>query len=248
MRKIVVTSGKGGVGKTTVTALIGRKLSSLGYRVVLVDGDVGLNNLDVVMGVENKVVYDIADVLDGRCRLSQALVADSESGVMVLPSSSRKFDMTPQAFRGVVDSIKNVDFVVIDCPAGIEEGFHRAVSSANEGIVVTTPSASAIRDADKVISLLSSYRLDDLSLVVNRLRYDMTRRGEMLSATEIGSLLHLPVIGAIPEDDHVTLSQQLGKVPDYAVSERCGELLAQNIENGIKQLVEPYKKRRFRLR
>ncbi len=246
MRKIVITSGKGGVGKTTVTALIGRKLAGMGYRVVLVDGDVGLNNLDVVMGVENKIVYDIADVLDGRCRLGQALVYENESGVAVLPSSSRKFDLGAQAFRGVVDSIKGADFVLIDCPAGIEDGFHRAVSAAEEGIVVTTPSASAIRDADKVVSLLSSYKLSDLSLVVNRVRYDMTKRGEMLTPKEIGGLLHLPVIGAIPEDDHVTLFQQLGRVPDFAVSERCAEYLAENVESGSKNLVEPYAKRRIR--
>lgn len=248
MRKIVITSGKGGVGKTTVTALLGRKLAERGARVVLVDGDVGLNNLDVVMGVENKVVYDVSDVLDGRCRLSQALVIDNESGVAVLPSSSRKFDVSAQAFRGVIESIRGADFVLIDCPAGIEEGFHRAVSSADECIVVTTPSASAIRDADKVVALLSSYRLNDVGLVVNRVRYDMIARGDMLSAKEIGNLLHLGVVGVIPEDDHVTVYQQLGRVPDFAVSEKCAEYLADNVERGTKQLVEPYMKRRWRLR
>ena len=164
---------------------------------------------------------------------------------MVLPSSSRKLDLSPQAFRGVVSSIK-ADFVLIDCPAGIEEGFHRAVSSADEAIVVTTPSASAIRDADKVTALLSTYRLNDVSLVVNRVRYDMIRRGEMLSPKEIGALLHLGVIGAIPEDDHVTVYQQLGRVPDYAVSERCAEILAENIEKSTKNLIEPYRRRWWR--
>ena len=244
MRKIVITSGKGGVGKTTVTALLGRKLASYGHRVVLVDGDVGLNNLDVVMGVENKVVYDVSDVLDGRCRLHQALVTDGESGAMVLPSSSRKLDMSPQAFRGVVSSL-HCDFVLIDCPAGIEEGFHRAVSSADEAIVVTTPSASAIRDANKVVSLLSTYKLKDVGLVVNRVRYDMVRRGEMLSSKEIGTLLHLGVVGAIPEDDHVTIFQQLGIGGEGSVSERCAEYLAQNVENCTQNLVEPYLRRRW---
>ena len=248
MRKLVVTSGKGGVGKTTITALLGRKLAMLGYKVVLVDGDVGLNNLDVVMGIEHKVVYDVSDVLDGRCKLSQALVVDSESGVSVLPSSSRKLNVSPQAFRGIIDTMRGVDFVIIDCPAGIDEGFHRAVSSANEAIVVTTPSASAIRDADKVRSLLSSYRLQDVSLVVNRVRYDMVRRGEMLSFKEIGNLLHLPVVGVIPEDDHVTIYQQLGRVPDFAVSEKYGDILAENVAKSTRNIVEPRQKRWWRVR
>ena len=248
MRKIVVTSGKGGVGKTTITALLGRKLSLMGYGVVMVDGDVGLNNLDVVMGIEHKVVYDISDVLDGRCRLSQALVLDSESGVRILPSSSRKLDVSPQSFRGIIDSMGGVDFVLIDCPAGIDEGFHRAVSSANEAIVVTTPSASAIRDADKVRGLLSSYHPGDISLVVNRVRYDMIKRGEMLTSQEIGNLLHLPIIGVIPEDDHVTIYQQLGKVPDFAVCERSAEALAENVAKSTKNIVEPYMRRRWRWR
>ena len=230
------------MGKTTITALLGRKLAMLGYKVVLVDGDVGLNNLDVVMGIEHKVVYDVGDVLDGRCKLAQALVVDSESGVSVLPSSSRKLNLSPQAFRGIIDSMKGVDFVLVDCPAGIDEGFHRAVSSAGEAIVVTTPSASAIRDADKVRSLLSSYRLQDVSLVVNRVRYDMVRRGEMLSYKEIGNLLRLPVVGVIPEDDHVTVYQQLGRVPDFAISEKYGDILAENVAKSTCNMVEPHKR------
>lgn len=247
MRKIVITSGKGGVGKTTVTALLGRKLAYMGYGVVLVDGDVGLNNLDVVMGVEHRVVYDISDVLDGRCRLGQALVLDNESGVRILPSSSNKLDIGPQAFRGIIEEMHS-DFVLIDCPAGIDEGFHRAVSSADEAIVVTTPSASAIRDADKVRRLLSSYPLKDVSLVVNRVRYDMIKRGEMLTSQEIGNLLHLGVIGVVPEDDHVTIFGQLGKVPEYAVSERSGDILAENVAKSTKNVVEPYMKRRWKWR
>ena len=130
MRKIVVTSGKGGVGKTTVTASLGRKLADMGYRVVLADADVGLNNLDVVTGVDSRVVYDIGDVLSGKCRIFQALVPDHESTAKILPSAGSGENMSAQAFRGVIDSLSDFDFVLIDCPAGIENGFHRAVSAA----------------------------------------------------------------------------------------------------------------------
>lgn len=245
MRKIVVTSGKGGVGKTTVTATLGRKLAHMGYRVVLVDGDVGLNNLDVVTGIENRVVYDISDVLQGRCRAFQALVCDTLGSMKILPSSRACRVITAQAFRGVVDSLSEYDFVLIDCPAGIEHGFHRAVSAADEALVVTTPSASAIRDADKVIGLLASYRLADASLVINRVRSDMIARGEMLSASEISSLLHIVPIGVIPEDDMITLYQQLGTVPEHAISNRFYDILARNVADNTKVFVDVAPKRRL---
>lgn len=246
MRKIVITSGKGGVGKTTVTAALGRKISDAGFSVVLVDGDVGLNNLDVAVGVESRVVYDIGDALAGKCRVAQALVDDRESTMRVLPSSKNNALITAQAFRGVLDCL-TCDFILIDCPAGIEQGFHRAVSAADEALVVTTPSASAIRDADKVLALLSSYRLNDVGLVVNRVRYDMVQRGEMLGAAEIGRLLHTPPVGIIPEDDCITLYQQLGRVPQFALSEKAMGLLAENVINGTKEYRETVKQRRFRL-
>ncbi len=245
MRKIVVTSGKGGVGKTTVTATLGRKLALGGYRVVLVDGDVGLNNLDVVTGIERRVVYDIGDVLSGRCRAFQALVCDSESPMRILPSSKDSALLTAQAFRGVVDGLSDFDFVIVDCPAGIEQGFHRAVSACDEAIVVTTPSASAIRDADKVIRLLASYPLKDVSLVINRARADMIARGEMLGASEIGSLLHVLPIGVIPEDDMITLYQQLGTVPERAISDKAFNALARNVADCTKAFVDIVPKRRF---
>ncbi len=245
MRKIVITSGKGGVGKTTVTATLGRKLAQSGFRVVLVDGDVGLNNLDVVTSIERRVVYDMSDVLAGKCRAFQALVADTQSPMRILPSSKDSTALTTQAFRGIVDGFSDFDFVIIDCPAGIEHGFHRAVSAADEAIVVTTPSASAIRDADKVIGLLAGYRLTDVSLVVNRVRADMVMRGEMIGASEIGALLHTPPIGVIPEDDMITLYQQLGSVPAAAVSDRFFELLAQNVANGTKSFTDVRAKRRL---
>lgn len=239
MRKIVVTSGKGGVGKTTVTAALGRRLADMGFRIVLADADVGLNNLDVVTGVESRVVYDIGDVTAGRCTVAQALVRDHESTARILPSESGGHEMSAQAFRGVTDSVPDCDILLIDCPAGIENGFHRAVSAATEAIVVTTPSASAIRDADKVIALLSAYRPEDISLVVNRVRPDMVARGEMMAAADIARLLCTPAVGVIPEDDCITLYQQLGRVPSFALSEKAFALLAENVAYRTKKCAEP---------
>ena len=240
MRKIVITSGKGGVGKTTITANLGRKLSADGYKVVLVDGDVGLNNLDVAMGIENRVVYDISDVLAGRCRPFQALALDVETSARILPSSAYSADISAQAFRGVVDSLaETFDFVLIDCPAGIEHGFHRAVSSADEAIVVTTPSASAIRDADKVLRLLSTYPLKDVALVVNRTRADLIARGEMLSAKETANILLATLIGIIPDDDYITVFQQLGKTADFAPSKRAFATLSRNVAENTRDVEVP---------
>ena len=249
MRRIVVTSGKGGVGKTTLTAALGRKLARAGSRVVLVDADVGLNNLDVVTGVERRVVYDIGDVLAGRCRAFQALVADSESSLRILPSSRDCLSISAQAFSQVIASLPDFDFALIDCPAGIELGFHRAVSAADEAIVVVTPSASSIRDADKVLTLLKSYPLKDASLVVNRVRPDLVRKGETLSAGEIGGLVRTPVIGVIPEDDAVTVYQQLGTFPTDSPSDRAYAYLAQNVIERTKTFHDvSFRRRLFKFR
>lgn len=238
MRKIVVTSGKGGVGKTTVVAALGRALADMGQNVVLVDADVGLNNLDVVMAIENKVVYDIVDVISGRCRVSQALIEDTESGLYVLPSQSENPLVTAQTFRNVIDSLTGFDYILIDCPAGIENGFHRAVSSAKEAIVVTTPSVSAIRDADKILSLLSGYRMETTSIVINRVRPDMVTRGEMMSPQDISRLLRTQPLGIIPEDDCITLYSQVGRVPGYAISDKAFKLLAENLHYGTGKVYE----------
>lgn len=246
MRKIVVTSGKGGVGKTTVTATLGRRLALLNKRVVLIDGDIGLNNLDVVAGVEQSVIYDLSDVLNGKCRAFQALVSDPQSGMKILPSARESSLITARAFREVVDNFRDFDFVIIDCPAGIEDGFHRCVAAADEALVVTTPNASAIRDAGKVIDILSGYRLNDVSLVVNRVRQDMVSKGDMISASEIGSILHVLPIGVIPEDDGITLYQQLGGIPTYSYSKTAYDVLAKNVIYGSKEFVDVPKRRFWR--
>ena len=240
-----MTSGKGGVGKTTVVAELGRRLAEMGYKVVAVDGDVGLNNLDVVTAIDMRVVYDISDVVMGKCRPFQALVQDSQSSMRILPSSRDSTLLTAQAFGRVIDSLFEFDFVLIDCPAGIEQGFHRAVSCSNEAIVVTTPSISSIRDADKVIGLLSSYNMCDTALVVNRVRADMVAKGEMVGAKDVGALLHLPVIGVIPEDDMITTFQQLGSVPRGALSNKAYDLLASNVAKRSKIFCDIVYKRRW---
>ena len=226
-RKIVVTSGKGGVGKTTLTAHLGRKLAKSGKRVVLVDADFGLNNLDVVMGIENKVVYDMIDAIEGRCRAKQALVKDSEEfNLFVMPSahSLQRSGVSGQSMRLVLDSLRNFDFILIDCPAGLDIGFHRAVSCADEAIVVVTPHISSIRDADKVIGVLQSYGLKKTGLVVNRARGDLMLDGEMLDKDQIASILKAPLIGLIPEDDSIIAGSNKSSPKD-----RAFRMLADNI-------------------
>lgn len=248
-RRIVVTSGKGGVGKTTVTASIGIALAEMGKRVALVDGDIGLNNLDVVLAIENKVVYDILDVISGKCRLKQALIQDSTTPALFVLPSAKICDsplITAQSFRQIVHALSMThDFVIIDCPAGIDNGFHRAVSSAEEAIVVTTPAVSAVRDADKVLSLLSSYELHSVGLVVNRVRGDLVQRGEMMSAGDIARVVRVAPIGIVPEDDNITMYSQVGRVPFDTMSGRAFKMLASNILSGSNNMFDCYEKQSF---
>ncbi len=207
-RKIVVTSGKGGVGKTTVTANLAVQLAKKGYRVIACDLDFGLNNVDVVLGVENLATYDVCDVIEGRCRPRQALVRHPRFPALYVLSSNRLSDryVSPQAVRLVLDSLSaQFDFILIDSPAGIDEGFHRAAATADEAILVTTPHISAMRDADRVAGMLKSYKLSRVQLLVNMARADLVRRGEVLSSVEISDLLRLPLLAVVPEADGVYL-------------------------------------------
>ncbi|HIY99541.1 MAG TPA: septum site-determining protein MinD [Firmicutes bacterium] len=204
-RKIVVTSGKGGVGKTTVCCNLGVQLARRGYRVIVCDLDFGLNNADVVLGVENRALYDVLDAVEGRCRPKQALVAHPYYPTLFSLSSNRVLEryVSPQAIRLVLESLSpQFDYILIDSPAGIEDGFHRAASCAEEALLVTTPHISALRDADRVAGILKSYRFSCVGLVVNLARRDR-RRAEFLSAEEIAATLRLPLIAALPEDDKV---------------------------------------------
>lgn len=207
-RKIVVTSGKGGVGKTTVCCNLAVQLARRGCRVIVCDLDFGLNNVDVVLGAENLALYDVIDAVEGRCRPRQALVKHPRYPMLHILSSNRVAEryVSPQAIRLILDSLSpQFDFILIDSPAGIEEGFHRAVACAEEALLVTTPHISAMRDADRVAGMLKRYRLAEVGLVVNMVRKDMTRRGELLSPEEIASVLRVPLVSVIPEEDRLFL-------------------------------------------
>ncbi len=203
-RKIVITSGKGGAGKTTVAINLSAQLAKKGQRVILCDADFGLNNVDVAAGVEHLILYDIVDVIEGRCRAKQALVRHPDCGNLYLLGSSHSAPeryVSPQAVKVVLDTLApQFDFIIIDCPAGIDEGFHRAVATADEAIVVTTPHISAIRDADKIITLLKSYQLNELTVVLNMVRGDLLLSGDCLSPKEVTQLLKTPLLGIIPEE------------------------------------------------
>lgn len=236
-RKIVITSGKGGVGKTTITTNLGVSLAKLKLKVLILDVDFGLNNLDVVMGVENRVVYDVIDVLKGRCRAKQALIQDFFNPTLyVLPSvhSVSNVDITSEQLNFIISQIDSLfDYILIDCPAGIELGFYRAVKCANEAIVVTTPHISAIRDADKVLSILNSLKLNNIQVLVNRIRGDMVVDGEMFSVNTIKDFLKCEIVGAIPEDDSVSRALiNGGAVNDNSISNDAFKIVANNLHNG----------------
>ncbi len=204
-KRYVITSGKGGVGKTTITANLGLKLAESGMRVAVVDGDLGLNNLDVLTGVENKAIFDLSDAIKGKCRVKQALVESPlNRNLFVLPSChTLSFnEISGQDVKNAIDSIDGLfDYILIDCPAGIDVGFHRAVSSAEYAIVIVTPTVSSVRDADKVISILKSYPLKSVSIIVNKIRGDLVLSGKSLSESDIENTLKTELLGVIPELD-----------------------------------------------
>jgi septum site-determining protein MinD len=214
-RIIVVTSGKGGVGKTTVTANLGMTLAKMGHRVALVDGDFGLRNLDLLLGLENRVVYTAVEVLAGECRLDQALVRDKrQPGLVLLPATqNRKAEMiTPNHMKWMIGELApQFDFVLIDSPAGIEMGFKNAIAAAQEALIVTTPEISAVRDADRVIGLLEASNISPARLIVNRLRPAMVEASEMMSVEDVSEILAVQLIGVVPEDERVITSTNRGE-------------------------------------
>ena len=241
-RKIVLTSGKGGVGKTTICANLGATLAELGFRVCLIDVDIGLNNLDVVMGIEKRVMFDIVDVIQGRCRAKQALVQDYRiPSLYVMPSahSYSQSVVSGEKIKKVIEDLDaSFDYIFIDCPAGVEAGFHRAVYCANEAIVVVTPHISSVRDADKVLSILAGYDLIHKSIIINRIRGDMVLNGEMLEIEEIVRVLKTSLLGVVPEDDEITVLSSVGGLALKSSSARAFSLLAENLHEGTKKIYD----------
>ncbi len=212
---IVITSGKGGVGKTTTTANIGTGLALQGNKVVLIDTDIGLRNLDVVMGLENRIVYDLVDVVEGSCRIKQALIKDKRyDGLYLLPAAQTrdKSAVNPEQMIKLCEELKEeYDYILIDCPAGIEQGFKNAIAGANRAIVVTTPEVSAVRDADRIIGLLEANELRNPKLLVNRVRVDMVKRGDMMNIDDIIDILAIDLIGVVPDDEKIVVSTNKGE-------------------------------------
>ena len=238
---IVITSGKGGVGKTTTTANIGAGLSWLGKKVIVIDTDLGLRNLDVVMGLENQIVYNLVDVIEGTCRLKQAAIRDRRyENLYLLPSAQTKDKsaISPEQMKKLASELKEeFDYVLLDCPAGIEQGFQNAIAGADRALVVTTPEVSAIRDADRIIGILNANEIPRIDLLVNRVRQDMVKRGEMMSVEDVVEILGVNHIGSVYDDENIVIASNrgtpiatkncvAGRAYDHIAMRICGQDLA----------------------
>ena len=212
---LVITSGKGGVGKTTTVANIGTGLAALGNKVVLLDTDIGLRNLDVVMGLENRIVYDIVDAATGQCKLKQAMIKDKRFENMYLIPAAQTKDknaVNESQMKAICEELKEeFDFVLIDCPAGIEQGFKNAIAGADAAIVVTNPEVSAVRDADRIIGLLEANGLTEPKLIINRMRANMVKQGDMMGVDDMLEILAVKLLGVVPEDDNIVISTNRGE-------------------------------------
>jgi septum site-determining protein MinD len=223
---IVVTSGKGGVGKTTTSANIGMGLAIRGRKVVLIDADIGLRNLDVVLGLENRIVYNLIDVVEGNCKIRQALIKDKRYDKLhLLPAAQTKEKdaVKPEQMITLCDELRlDYDYILIDCPAGIEHGFKNAIAAADEAMIVTTPDVSAVRDADRIIGLLEAHEIEDKCLIINRVRPEMVRRGDMMSVEDVKDILGVELKGVIPDDQTIIVSTNRGEPAVIDNSSRAG--------------------------
>jgi septum site-determining protein MinD len=237
---IVVTSGKGGVGKTTTSANVGTGLAKLNKKVVLIDTDIGLRNLDVVMGLENRIVYNLVDVVEGNCKAKQAMIKDKRyPNLYLLPSAQTrdKSSVTPEQMVTLVDELRDdFDYIILDCPAGIEQGFKNAIAGADRALVVTTPEVSAIRDADRIVGLLEANEMKKVDLIVNRIRMDMVKRGEMMSMEDVVDILAINLIGVVPDDENIVISTNQGEplvgnttLPGQAYMNICKRIIGEEV-------------------
>ncbi len=212
---ITVTSGKGGVGKTTSTANLGTALAKDGMKTLVIDTDIGLRNLDVVMGLENRVVYDVVDIIEGRCKPKQAMIKSRTlDNLFLIPAAQTrdKDSITPEQMKQLVLELKkDFDFILIDCPAGIESGFKNAIAGADEAIIVTTPEVSAVRDADRIVGLLAANEMYEPKLILNRVRMDMMQRGDMMSIEDVLDILNIDLLGVVPDDESIIISTNKGE-------------------------------------
>lgn len=225
-RVITITSGKGGVGKTTTTANLGTALAMEGKKVAVVDADIGLRNLDAVMGLENRIVYDLVDVVEGQCRLPQALIKDKRLPELYLLPAAQTRD------KNAVNSVQmeqlcqqlrqEFDFVVIDSPAGIEQGFRNAIVGADEIVIVTNPEMASVRDADRIIGLVEAAGKSEPRLILNRLRLEMVRRGDMLDVADVLEVLGVELLGVVPEDETIIVATNKGEPAVYERRSRAG--------------------------
>ena len=226
-RVITFTSGKGGVGKTTTTANVGAALASLGKSVVLIDADIGLRNLDIVLGLENRIVYDLVDVVEGTCRLRQAMIRDKRmNNLHLIPAAQtrEKEAVSPQQMKALCEELRRqFDFALIDSPAGIEQGFRNAVAGADEVIVVTNPEVSSVRDADRIIGLVEANELPTPRLILNRLDPLLVRRGDMMSVDDVTDILSIPLIGVVPNDETIVTSTNRGEPAALDTRSRAGQ-------------------------
>ena len=227
-KAIVVTSGKGGVGKTTTTANVGAALAKAGEKVAVIDTDVGLRNLDVVMGLEGRVVYDLIDVFEGECKLKQALIRDKRVENLHLVAASQTKDKSALSEERMQEPVRllieeeGFDRVLIDSPAGIESGFQTAASAASGALVVVNPEVSSVRDADRIIGLLEARGVDEVRLIINRLRPEMVQRGDMLEVDDVLEILGVKLIGIVPEDERILVSTNLGSPASLDESNKAG--------------------------
>ncbi len=236
-RIMVITSGKGGVGKTTACANVGCALANCGKEVLLIDMDLGLRNLDTVLGLENRIVFDIVDVIENKCRIKQAIIRDKRNErLSILPASQTKSKeaITEEQMKWLLSELKNqYDFILLDCPAGIEQGFKNAIAGADEALVVCTPEVSSVRDADRVIGLMAANEISKVNLIINRIRPDLIRSGDMLAIEDVEDILGQKAIGAVRDDASVVKGTNLGEAVVNIPSSKAGK----EYENIAKRII-----------